>query len=422
VTTAAQHSRLGLLRDHGFRQLFLADVGSQAGTHIFRLALPLLAILTLDASEAQVGLLAASMTIAMAVLGLPAGAIVDRLPRRRVMIVSDLARAAVIASVPVLWWYDVLAIGHLYLVAVVVGVFTVGFDVAYQSYLPHLVGRANLVEANAKLEAVYAVSMVGGRAAGGPLVQLLTAPVALLVTVGGFLSSALFIASIRTAEPRPEPGPARRLGREILEGLQFVLAHRLLRPIAATVATVNFAMSVTAPVLLIFLARTLDLGAGMVGLLLALGGVGAVLGTALARRIVTVVGHGRVIWLSLAVTMPSGFLLPWAEADWRIALVAVQQVVFWAGIMVNSIAQVSFRQTVTPEPMLGRMNATIRFLVWGLTPVGAVVGGVLAGWIGVRPTLAVAAAGASAAFVWAFWSPLRNLREAPGTDAEQAGA
>lgn len=155
----------------------------------------------------------------------------------------------------------------------------------------------------------------------------------------------------------------------------------------------------------------------MIGLLLSLGGLGAVLGALLATRVVAWLGHGRAIWLSLALTMPSAFLLPWADADWRLILVGVQQVVFWAGVLVNSIAQVSLRQLVTPEHMMGRMNATMRFLVWGMTPIGALLGGALGSWFGVRAALWVFAVGASLAFVWVAASPLATLREVPADAA-----
>ncbi|WP_246090435.1 MFS transporter [Nonomuraea deserti] len=403
-----------LLSDHGFRRLFLADTASQAGSQVLMLALPLVAVSALDASELEVGVLAAFQTLAFVLIGLPAGAIVDRLPKRAVMVVADWGRALVLASVPVAWWLDVLSIHQLYAVALVLGVCTVFFDAAYQSYLPHLVGRERLVEGNSALEGVRTVAQLGGPGAGGYLIQLLTAPFALAVTVAGFAWSAACLATIRRPEPRQERRRAH-LSREIGEGVRFVLGHPLLRRIAGCAATANLFVSMSQPAILLLLARELGLEAGTIGLLMAAGGLGGVTGALVNARLARRFGQGPTMWLAVGLTAPLMFLLQGVAADWRLALFVVFEFFFGAGAVVFNVTQLSFRQAITPEPLLGRMNATIRFLVWGTMPLGGLFGGVLSEAIGVRNTLLAAAAGSCLPFLWLVTSPLRGMRELPVT-------
>ncbi|WP_246148071.1 MFS transporter [Nonomuraea turkmeniaca] len=403
---------MSLLRDHDFRRLFLADTASQAGSQILMLALPLVAVSALRVSAFEVGLLAACQTLAFVVIGLPAGAIVDRLRKRVVMVVADWARAGALASVPLAWWLDALTIHQLYAVALVLGVFTVFFDVAYQSYLPHLVGRERLVAGNSSLEVVRTVAQLGGPGAGGYLIQFLTAPFALAATVAGFAWSALCLGTIRKREA---PQQARRghLGREIAEGVRFVLGNPLLRRIAACTATSNLFAAMAQPVILLLLARELGLAAGTIGLLLAAGGVGGLAGALVNARIARRLGQGPTMWLAIVLPAPLTFVVAWLEADWRLVLFVLYEFFVGAGVVVYNVTQVSFRQAITPEPLLGRMNATIRFLVWGTLPLGGLLGGVLGEVIGIRNTLLVAAVGACLAFLWLVTSPLRSMRELP---------
>ncbi|TDD44586.1 MFS transporter [Nonomuraea terrae] len=409
---------VNVLRDHDFRRLFLADTASQVGTQVLMLALPLVAVMALNASPFEVGLLAACQTLAFVLIGLPAGAIVDRMRKRVVMVVADWARAAALVSVPLAWWLDVLTVYQLYAVALVLGVFTVFFDVAYQSYLPHLVGRERLVEGNSALEIVRTVAQLGGPGAGGYLIQLLTAPFALAATVAGFAWSALCLGTIRKREPRQE-AHGRHLGREIAEGLRFVFGHRLLRRIAGCTATANLFTAMAQPMVLLLLARELGLAAGAIGLLTAAGGVGGLAGALVNARIARWLGQGPTMWLAIVVPAPLMFVLPWLEADWRLVLFVLAEFCLGAGVVIYNVTQLSFRQAITPESLLGRMNATMRFVVWGTMPLGGVIGGVLGEVIGVRNTLLVAAVGGCVAFLWVFASPLRTMRELPVTEVSQ---
>jgi len=413
--------RWGLLREHDFRQLFVADTVSQFGTQISALALPLVAVLALHASALEVGVLAACETVAFLLVGLPAGAWVDRMRRRNVLIVGDLGRALVLATVPLTWWLGALSMAQLYVVGLLVGVLTVFFDVAYQSYLPHLVGRENLVEGNAKLEAVHGVAQISGPAVAGVVIQRLTAPVAVAADAVSFVISAVSVGLIRKREQRPERGPDQRLGREILEGLRFVLGNRLLRAIAICTGSSNFFGAILGAMLVLFLVRDLGQPPSVLGLVLSVASVGGLLGALSATRIARWLGQGPTIWISTAVAGPFGLLWPLAQADWRLWAAAAAGGASWFCGVVYNITQVSFRQGLTPEPLLGRMNATMRFLVWGTLPLGGLVGGLLGQHLGVRETLWVAAIGGLLPFLAPFLSPLRRMRELP-TEPEPAVA
>jgi MFS family permease len=414
--------RFGLLHEYDFRQLFVADTISQVGSQVTQIALPLVAILALDATPLEVGVLAACETAAFLLVGLPAGAWVDRMRRRSVLIFGDAARAVLLGSVPVAWWTGTLTMSQLYIVGLLVGVFTVFFDVAYQSYLPHLVGRDNLVEGNSKLEAVRGVSHVAGPTAGGLLVQLLSAPVAIVVDAVSFLASAVFVGLIRKREPKPEVTADRHLGREIGEGLRFVLGNRLLRTIAMCTGTSNLFTSIGMTMVLVLLADELGVPAGTIGLLMSTGAIGGLVGAFTAMRIARWLGQGPTIVYLIGATAPFGLLVAAAQAGWMLWLAAAGFGVVTFGSVVYNIAQVSFRQGLTPERLLGRMNATMRFLVWGTMPLGGLIGGVLGGAVGVRETVVIGMVGNCLAFLPVFFSPLRTMRELPRDEEREPAA
>ncbi|WP_238008766.1 MFS transporter [Dactylosporangium sp. AC04546] len=411
--------RAGLLRDHDFRQLFTADTISQVGTQVSVLALPLVAVLTLQASPLEVGVLTAAETAAFLLVGLPAGALVDRVRRRGAMVVADLLRAVLLVSVPVAWWLDVLSMPQLYVVGLLAGVCTVFFDVSYQSYLPFLVGKDHLVEGNSRLELVRSTAQIGGPTVAGLLVKVVGAPVAMLLDGVSYLVSAIFLGRIRRVEERPERHPDAHLGREILEGLRFVVGNRLLRAIAACTGTSNFFGAIVQATLVMFLARELALSPALIGLFFTVGGLGALAGAFLVGPITRLVGAGPAIWLGILVGDLGGLLVPLAAPGWRLWLAAAGSALYGVGVIVYNVNQVSFRQGITPDALLGRMNATMRFIVWGTLPLGALAGGVLASVIGVHEALWVASVGALVALVPILVSPLRSMREL--TPAAPAG-
>lgn len=412
ATTGAR----SLLRDVDFRRLWMGQTVSEFGTNVSSIALPLLAVTALQVGALGMGLLTAADRAAFLLVGLPAGAWLDRIRKRPVMLRVDLARAALLASLPIAWWLGVLTFTQLVLVALVTGIGTVFFDVAYQSYLPLLVGRRHLVEGNGKLESTKELAMVGGPAAGGGLVQLFGAAGAVVVDAVSYLVSALTLRRIREAEPAPPPPAGRSLRAEIAEGMRFVLGHRLLRAITGTTGTANFFSGVLSAVEVIFLVRVLGLSAGLVGLLASAAGLGGVLGALSTGWWHRRVGSARTIWLALLVTAPVTVLMPLAQPGWRLAFFAAGNVAVGYGAVVYNVAQVSFRQAICPDHLLARMNASIRFMVWGALPLGGLLGGLLGALAGIRATVWVSIIGQAVAGVFVICSPLRSMRDTPGAD------
>lgn len=410
MTPRSALPRLGLLRDPDFGRLSAATALGQLGDRIIFLALPLVAITALHADEFQVGLLTAKTTAGSLLVGLPAGAWVDRMRKRPVMISTDLARALVLVTVPVAAWADLLTIWWLYAVALAHGVLTVFFDVAYVSYLPHLVGRGNLVEGNAKLSAIRSVTSISGPAVAGPLVGWAGAPATLLVSSAGMAMSGLVAIGIRRRESRPEPGERPRLGRDIRDGLGFVLGHPVLRATILTDAIFNLSLIMYQTMLLVFLSRQLDLGSFGIGLVLSGMGCGALLGALSARRVSRWVGLGRVVWLAPLATCPLTTLMPLARPGWTVYAAALSLAALSLGGAVRVVAQSSLQQALTPDHLLGRTNATARCVAWGGIPLGGLLGGASGSALGATATLWIGAAGMTLSALPAFLSPLRTVR------------
>ena len=415
-------NRFGLLREFDFRQLFFADTVSQLGSQVTLIALPLVAILVLNAHPFEVGLLAACDTAAFLIVGLPAGAWVDRMRRRNVLMAGDIGRAILLGSVPIAYEMNWLSMPQLYVVGLGTGLMTVFFDVAYQSYLPHLVGRDNLVEGNSKLEAVRGVTQLGGPTGAGFLIQVVGAPLSVLVDAISFLVSAVFVGFIRKREVKPERQPDAHLGREIAEGFNFVIRNRILRSIAACTGSSNLFSSIAGTMFLVLLARDLHLSAGLIGVVFSFSAIGGLIGAFTAQKWAKWLGQGPAIWVSIAVTGPFALTQATVERGWLLILAIAGIAIYWWGAVVYNINQVSFRQGITPDRLLGRMNATMRFLVWGTLPLGGVIGGVLGQTLGVREAVWIGAIGGCFAFLPVFFSPLRTARELPSGVVEDAEA
>ncbi|MGW2564194.1 MFS transporter [Streptomyces sp. NPDC001514] len=404
----------------GFRTLFTATALSQLGTNIGHVAVPLIAVTALDASPGQVGLLAALSTAAFLLIGLPAGAWVDRMRHRRVLIAAELAKAGLFASLPVAWVLDALTLGQLYTVVLLNGCAMVFFDVGSQSVLPQLVGREGLVRANAAVVSLQAAGNVAGRGAGGGLVQLLSAPVA-VVSVGVLhLASALRLRGVRaqrragsaSAPSRPARQPDG-LRAQIAEGLRHVLGNRELRALALTASLNNLGAQTVNTLLPVLFTRELGLSAGVLGLYWAVGGVGIFLGARCARPVARRLGHGRTLGLVGLCMAPTALVIPlidrgpwlWlAGAGWLLAT-------FKMGI--DNVLGVSLRQRLTPDPLLGRMNATFRFMLTGALAVGSALAGLIGEFAGVRTALWVGGCCLTLAFLPVFLSPVRTRHELP---------
>lgn len=380
--------------------------------------LPLLAATTLKASPFQMGILAAAGTAAFLLIGLPTGVLVDRIRRRPVMLTADFARAALLFTVPLAAWVGVLTLAQLITVAFLVSIATVLFDVAYQSYLPCLVGRVQLMEGNTRLQSSLSAAEVMGPGVGGGLAQLIGAATSALTTAVSYLASGLLLLRIRTPEPRLVGHDGTRVRTQTKEGLAFVLGEKSLRAITISTALSNWAITILLSMQMLFLTRDLGLAPGAVGAVLALSGAGGLLGALTAGRCAQWIGPARAIWLIPLVVSPVALVVPIAEPG-RLTVLCVLGLALRAyGTTVFNVVNVSYRQAICPDRLLGRVNATVRFITWGAMPVGGLLGGVLGGWIGVRATLWVSCSALALTPLPLLLSPLRSLREFPAIQEE----
>lgn len=387
---AGETAAVSLWRHGEFRKLWGGETLSQVGSQITTLALPLTAVITLDARPVQVGLLTAAQFAPNLLLTLPAGVWFDRHRRRPALLAANLGRFVLLGLVPLLYGLDWLTMGWLYGIVFLAGALTAIFDVAYLVYLPSLVRRDQLVSANARLEASYSVAQVAGPGIGGWLVQLLTAPGAVLADAGSYLVGALTIALIQRREPEPEPDSApTRLLEEIRSGLRITLRHDLLRPLTIQSAWFNLFEMAALTLLPIFAVRTLHLSPGMLGLLLSIGSIGGLLGSVLASRLESWLGVGRTLVASMALSAVGLLLLPTARGATAAAALAAALAVYAFGIAVYNVHSLSLRLAVSPPNVVSRVTATFRFAVYGTIPVGSLLGGAMGDLFGVRVALTV---------------------------------
>jgi MFS family permease len=412
-----------LLRNRSFLWFWTGEGISQLGAQFTNLAIPVLAVSLLGASEWQVGVLGAAQTAAFLVVGLPAGAWIDRMLKRRVMIVADLVRAAALALIPALWFAGALEIWHLYLVGAVVGVATVFFDVSYQSFVPVLLPGEQVGSANSKLEATSQIAHIGGPGLAGALLTVVSAPLLLLADGISYLFSAFALSRVKDSEQLSDPGQRQSLRREIAEGLRFVFGNRLLRRITATTGTANFFSTLVFTLQSILILRVLGLSPATLGIIFGIGSVGGLLGALATPWIQRRVGEGTSVSLS-AVAMGVGVLaLPLSAVfpAWAIPILIVGTFIESFLVLVYNITQVTMRQRLTPPRLLGRMNASIRFVVWGVMPLAALLSGVLGETLGVLPTMWIGAAGSFLASGFVLFSPLTRMRVLP-TDLVEGSA
>jgi predicted MFS family arabinose efflux permease len=405
-----------LLKHRDFRRLWAGETVSELGTQVSILAVPLLAVRSLHASTFQVALLTATSTLGFLVAGLPAGAWVDRLRRRKVMIAADLGRVLALGSIPIAYAFGALGLLQLYLATLAAGLLTVFFDVAYQSYLPSLVGPDHVVEGNAKLGGSAEVAQLAGPSLAGGLVQVIGGSYAIAVDAASFLFSAGYVKSIRKEEDDPsehEKGIAN-LGREIGEGLRFVVKQPVIRAITATSTAFNLFSGVMTAVEVVFLVRVVHAQPDVIGFSFAAIGAGGLAGALFASRLSRRFGGARAT-MGGALLSILGFLIPLATPGVGVLFFAGGYAGSAFGTSLYNINQLSFRQRLCPPNLLGRMNATIRFVVSGVSPVGALAGGLIGTEIGLRPTMWVAAAGQFAAAGLLLVSPVRKLRDFSGT-------
>jgi MFS family permease len=409
--------RGGLLRHRDFRLLWLGETASGVGTAVSGVVLPLIAVVSLHASAFEVGALAAAEWLPWLLIGLPAGVLVDRSRCRPLMIWCDIARAVLIATVPIAAAAGVLTIGQLLVVALTVGMASVLFQVAYTSYLPSLLHRDDLIEGNAKLQGTQALARVVGPSLGGLLVQAFRAPFAIVANAIGYLASAAVLLAIRHRETPRVDVERRSVRADIADGARFVLRDRLLRVLTIAPATANFFFTGYQAIVVLFLVRTVDLSAGAVGLLMGLSTIGAVIGAAIARRVAGWIGTSRAVWLVTLITSPFALLIPLTSRGAGLAFFLTGSIVMFVGVLIYNVTIGSFRQAYCPPEVLGRVVATMRFVLFGIMPLGALFGGTLAGAIGTREAVWVLTAGGVVPGLILLFSPLRGMRDLPAAPA-----
>jgi MFS family permease len=413
-----------LWRHHDFMRLWTGQTISLLGSQITQLALPLAAILLFDASAFQVGLLSTAEFLPFVLFGLPAGVWVDRMRRKPVLVVADLGRFVVLGSVPLAHAFGALTLAQLYVVAFLTGIFTVFFDVAYAAYLPALVDRTRIVEGNSKLEISRSGAQLAGPGIGGLLVEAFGAAAAILADAISYLVSVASLLLIRSAEPALE-GPAGErppIRREIREGIAYVLGNRYLRPLAACVGSLNLFSMMVQAVLVLFAVRDLDLSPGAIGGILTAGNVGFLVGAFLAARFGRRLGVGPTL-IGAALLIAIGMVFaPLATRATAVPMLMAYGVLLTFGSVIFNVNARSLGQSITPDRMLGRMVATMRFMVWGTIPIGAFLGGLLGSRLGLRPTLWIAAGGILLSFLPPLLSPLRTLIEMPNLGSGSTGS
>lgn len=403
----------GLWRQPEFMKLWTGQTISRFGSHIGGGALRFTAILILGATPLQLSLLTVAGMVPALLIGLMAGVWVDRLRRRPILIAADVGRAVLLLSIPLAYMLDMLRIEQLYIVAALVGVLTIWFDVAYHAFLPAVVQREHLVEGNSKLGMSDSVAEIAGPPMGGALVQLLSAPFAILLDAFSFLCSAVAIGLMRTPEPAPAVSDDHvGLRQELVSGLLAVRRDRVLWPMFIAVTMQNLAGGIIGVLYDMYLLRELGMSPAIVGLTVGVGGVGALVGAFLAQPMVERFGVGRAIVGGVLVNSAASLLLPLAYGPLSVSLtmILVSQASDVAGA-VFFINMLSLRQAVTPDNLLGRVNASFSFATTAAGLVGALAGGLLGEWLGLRPGIAIGAIGVGMASVWLACSPIRSVRE-----------
>ena len=407
---------MGALANRDFRRLWLADLVSQLGSRVDVLAVPLLAVTALGASVFEVSLLRTAESLPYLLLGLQVGAWCDRMRHRPLLIAADVGRAVLIASIPVAALFGVLGFPHLLVVVFGVGVLGVFFDIAHQTYVPRLVTREQLPDANSRLQTNLSMAAVAGPGLAGLVVQALGNAAALAVDAVSYLWSALWLRRIETPDVRPEPRP-RRLLREIGDGLRVVRGDRILLAISVHGAVSSFFQSVHLAIVIVFLARDVGLSPWAIGLLGTATLTGALTAGLTARRIGERIGGARALWGAAVLYGLAYQLYPFTGPGWGLTCYVVAGFFASFGVIVLNVFGMSFQQAVAPPELLGRVNSITHTLVFGVVPLGSLLGGALASAFGMRVTLHIAAAGVLASAVVLLWSPLMKMRDLNGVSA-----
>jgi len=404
-----------------FWTYWAASTTSGVGTAVTTVALPLTAVTVLDAGPVETGVLAASSYLAWVVLGLPAGAIVHRLPLRATQVVADLVRAAAILALPLVWWLGELSLVHLVLAALAVNVAEVFFFTANTTFLPTVVPQHELTSRNSLVSGTQAATQLGGPSVAGLLVQAVGAVPALLVDVVSYVASALLLRRLpERREPALADGETRPgMGAMIAEGWRFVVRHPVMAPATWWACAVNLVCGVQAGLFALYLVRDLDAPPAMVGVLLAADGVGSLLAAAATPWLVRRFGSARVLLLDGLVGFAGALLIPLGAGGLGWACFAVGTLVFGASVVPGSVVTRTYRQVASPPALLSRVMATVRCVSWSMIPLGSLAAGVLAAQVGNRAVLLGSAFVLLLGPVIVGLSPVRRLRDLEDFDAAE---
>lgn len=398
-------------RNRSFLKLWAGQSVSELGTSITQIALPTLAVFQLHAGPFELGLLAAFQRLPFPLLALPVGVLIDQLPRRRVMILADVGRTLALASIPITAIAGTLSLVQLYVVAVVIGLLTIFFDLAYLAYVPALVGRENLGDANAKLQLSSSVSDVAGPGLGGLLIQAVGAGQAIALNAASYLVSFASVAWIRGEDASPDrSGPAVSAFADLKEGLAHVFRHPLLRSLILCLGGAVVVGHMAEPNLYPFLYNMLNLSPGTVGLVLSVGGVGSIGGALVSRRVAARFGPGWTLAVSGAVVGVMVMLQTTARFGLAIPILVATFLVIGVMDPIHDVTQVSLRQMLTPDRLQGRMNSVFRTVFWGAWPVGSVLGGYVGSVLGPVPAILIGGAGFVVFAIAVLFTPLRTAR------------
>ncbi|MBO0916230.1 MFS transporter [Streptomyces laculatispora] len=413
-TDQAPPPRGGLRGNRDFRLLWTGETTNRVGINITAVAMPMVATVTLHESVFSVSLLAAAPWLPWLLIGLPAGAWVDRMRRRPIMQICNLVPLVLLASVPVAGWLGILTMTQLLAVALVNGFAAVFFGISYKVYVPSIVEPEDLQEANAKLQGSESVAQVAGLGGGGLLAQAFGATSGLLANSATFLVSALCLSGIRSKEPVPEK-PAERpaLVQDIKEGLRFAFKDPYLRVLTLYGTATNLVLTAEAAVLPYFILRGLGIPEGATGWLLASSSIGGILGATTAKRVIARFGSARGLLVATVLSAPFALLIPLTNKDWRLSALVVGSAVLSLGVVLANVIQGAFRQRYCPPQLLGRVSASISVANFGVIPIGSVLGGGLGTVLGLRPALWVLTAGLALTPLLLLIGPLRGRRDLP---------
>jgi MFS family permease len=396
--------------ERNFRRLWVGSSASWFGAEIGEIALPLLALLTLSATPAEMGLLRTMQFLPFLLATLPLGVLVDRSRKRPLMITADVGRFVLIGGIPVLIWAGAAQIEFVYVLVFAAAVLTVLYQLSDFAFLPRVVTADRLLDANSKLTATQSAAEIGGKGIGGLLVQALTAPFAVLFNAAGYLVSAIAIARIDLNE-QVERVPGRSVRREVAEGLRIVALNKYLRPLVAESTTYNLFFEIFFVGLLIFAVRDLGMSAAVIGLAFTIGAVGTFIGAWFGARVTGRFGYGRVLLITMLIgNSASVLLILMNDAGSAMALLSFVLFLMGLGTGIANVHATSLRQTVIPDALQGRVNAAYRMITWGAVPIGAMIGGLIATQFSPHTAMLAGALGIPLGTIWIAFSAIPRVR------------